>query len=262
VSVRTRLAGWIEFWSSREATIVPLLLALGAQLPHSAVVFHRVSTTLLGEHLGIGGVIFDWGSAIIAAVAIEVAVLVFVLRGKLKLSWTFALASAGMNMIYYWQADWDWREPTVLMVGATLWAFMLPAAIAFYSHEVGEKNDSEKNAPWWQRLYRFIFRKDNERAQVKQPVIVAPQQQKPSRVLDSKNRSTNDLSVFAEAFTQSVSGAVQPETGSNGSAVTQLERVAQLGSEGLSTKQIAVALGLTESTVRVYRKKYRDQVIK
>jgi len=259
VSVRIRLAGWIDFWSSREATIVPLLLALGAQLPHSAVVFHRVSTTLLGEHLGMGGVLFDWGSAIIAAVAIEVAVLVFVLRGKLKLSWTFALASASMNMIYYWQADWDWQEPTVLMVGATLWAVMLPAAIAFYSHEVGEKDNGEKNTPWWQRLYHFVFRKGDEQvqAQTQQPVIVAPQQ-KPPKVSVNGHGSANGL-ANGLTVTQSVTGSVQPEAGSNGNTVTQVDRVAQLDSEGLSTKQIAESLGVTESTVRVYRKKYRDQ---
>jgi len=258
---RQRLASWIEFWSSSEATIVFLGLALCAQLPHSAVVFHRVSTTTLETSWGYWGVGLDWVFAVVAAIAVEVAVLVFVLKGRLLLSWFFAAASCAMNLIFYWRPGWDIANPDINMLGALLWSALLPAAIAFYSHEVG--GEKRSGVAWWQRVWAKLAHGRNDK---QLPVSV------PLETIVPKTKTPMDgvsgaLGAFADVFVQSVDGYTgngsdvnrKRTTKRNRDGVSKVDRVMQLWAEGLTDEQIADALEITPTTVRGYRKKARDR---
>lgn len=115
----------IELLKSQNAVIIVLVVALLAQMPHAEAVFY--------DH----GQAHDWlgrAASIFAAIALELAVLVFVVRGSIRASWGFAAFSVAINLVYYYRADASWADlaPTILLSAG------LPIAIALYSHEVAE----------------------------------------------------------------------------------------------------------------------------
>lgn len=111
---------------SQYAVLAVLVVALIAQMPHAQHVFY-----LRGHDNGWASWLQSWGFAI----ALEVAVLVFVVRGNVRASWGFATFSVAINLVYYAQATkgaWYMSVPDwLLSVG-------LPLAIALYSHELSE----------------------------------------------------------------------------------------------------------------------------
>ena len=118
-----------SFLHSKAAVLVLLALALGAQTPHTATVFHRLAGDVAGWQN-----ILAWGHAGFYAVALEFATLLFVVRGNAKLSWTFAGVSFFANAAYYWHPG----IAEVDIARALLISIALPACIAFYSHDVAE----------------------------------------------------------------------------------------------------------------------------
>lgn len=115
----------IELLKSQNAVIIVLVVALLAQMPHAEAVFY--------DH----GQAHDWlgrVASIFAAIALELAVLVFVVRGSIFASWGFAAFSVAINLVYYYRADASWADlaPTILLSAG------LPIAIALYSHEVAD----------------------------------------------------------------------------------------------------------------------------
>ena len=119
----------LEKLQSSNAVLAVLVLALLAQMPHAQHVFFN-----LGSDLGW----FGWVQSWFGAVALEFAVLVFVVRGKQLESWGFAVFSIAVNMVYYYDpavALWVPRATWLLSAG-------LPVAIALYSHEVAGKHAS------------------------------------------------------------------------------------------------------------------------
>lgn len=121
------------FLRSEAATLALLALALLAQLPHAAMVFHRLS--------GDSGWL-SWLHAASYAAALEFATLAFVVRGQIRLAWVFAGVSIAVNLAYYqlWQV--------APMVGAQiiLVSIALPVAIAMYSHDVAKQQKQPKTA--------------------------------------------------------------------------------------------------------------------
>jgi len=125
---------------TQDSVLAVLVLALLAQMPHAQHVFYGLS-----QDLGW----FGWVQSWFAAVALEFAVLVFVVRGKTLESWGFAAFSIAINLIYYYVPEvalWVPRATWLLSAG-------LPVAIALYSHEVAGKvidtevdTDSNKNS--------------------------------------------------------------------------------------------------------------------
>jgi len=125
---------------TQDSVLAVLVLALLAQMPHAQHVFYGLS-----QDLGW----FGWVQSWFAAVALEFAVLVFVVRGKTLESWGFAAFSIAINLIYYYVPEvalWMPRATWLLSAG-------LPVAIALYSHEVAGKvidtevdTDSNKNS--------------------------------------------------------------------------------------------------------------------
>lgn len=140
--MQERLSRAIEFTRSQEGTLLFLICALVAQTPHSATVFHRVATS---ESWWL----WAWFHAYFFAIALEFAVLVFVVRGKARLSWAFASFGVLMNLVYsYDVAYWSlaWREALPVVAGALISSIILPLAIACYSHEVGESQPEKPTA--------------------------------------------------------------------------------------------------------------------
>ncbi|GIV82683.1 MAG: hypothetical protein KatS3mg051_2037 [Anaerolineae bacterium] len=128
------------FLRSEAATLVLLALALIAQAPHAATVFHRLAPPAVGF-----GAVLSWIHASSYAIALELATLVFVVRGQKRLSWLFAGVSVMVNVAYYWRPD----IPPVDLARAMLIAIALPAAIATYSHDVARHSarDHVSDAP-------------------------------------------------------------------------------------------------------------------
>lgn len=74
---------------SEIATLAVLVAALAAQMPHAARLFASLAS---GD-----GAIHSW----LYAVALETAVLVFVVRGRRNVSYMFAAVSVAVNLSYY-----------------------------------------------------------------------------------------------------------------------------------------------------------------
>ncbi len=105
---------------SKQVLVGVLVLALVAQMPHAQRVFYS-----MGHDANWFGWIQSWA----AALALEVAVLVFVVRSNVRVSWAFAAFSIAINLMYYYDGVTPYIAPLLLAAG-------LPIAIALYSHEV------------------------------------------------------------------------------------------------------------------------------
>lgn len=115
-----------RFLRSEAATLMLLALALVAQAPHAATVFHRLAPPEEAASW------LAWLHAAAYAIALELATLVFVVRGKQRLAWLFAIVSVAVNIAYYWTPDLALADG----LRAALVSIALPVAIAFYSHDV------------------------------------------------------------------------------------------------------------------------------
>lgn len=110
-----------------------LVLALIAQIPHAAYVFDKL-VAQEGTALGLA-----------YAIALEFAVLMFVIHGRNFESYLFAGASILVNLSYYsMHRVAVWGDGVSLP--AWLVSLMLPVAIARYSHIVAEAQDE---VPAW-----------------------------------------------------------------------------------------------------------------
>lgn len=107
---------------SELATLAVLVAALAAQMPHAARLFASLAS---GD-----GAIHSW----LYAVALETAVLVFVVRGRRNVSYMFAAVSVAVNLSYYAIAGvvlWDLQAFPAWLVSISL-----PVAIMLYSHDM------------------------------------------------------------------------------------------------------------------------------
>ena len=127
------------FLHSQAAVLLLLALALLAQTPHTASVFHRLAG---GTNDTLWQLSASWLHAAFYAVALEFATLLFVVRGNTRLSWTFAAVSVLANAAYYWRD----AMPVSYMASALLISLALPACIAFYSHGVADVPTHDKPA--------------------------------------------------------------------------------------------------------------------
>jgi len=247
----------IEFLRSREAILVVLVMALMAQLPHTAVVFHRLSTTaslwlIPGTPVNVGAGV-DWMHAYVAAISIELAVLMFVVRGKILLSWLFAICSIAMNMIYYWKPEAGWLQ-SVPFWGALLWAAILPVAIAFYSHEIGNgENDKEKQAAGKSAARKTTVTPSAISETSESPTLASQGEKSP--LVASQDANTVDVPKRTKTSKPSPPKTPPVPTVPEQPTVTaaaKMERALQLLSEGLTYPQVAEELQVAETTVRGY----------
>jgi hypothetical protein len=113
------------------AMLAALALALVAQLEHTAQVFMQVV-----HASGDGAQVHAYAFAI----AVETAVLLFVLHGHKRISYGFAIATFATNLSYYAMHGVDLTS----IAGAPAWlmAGLLPAAIVGYSHTIADTPNS------------------------------------------------------------------------------------------------------------------------
>ena len=113
----------ILFLRSPIATLAVLVTALVAQLPHAADVFR-----LAVAGTGLGATLHSYSYAI----ALELAVLLFVVQRRNIESYVFAVASICINLAYYALHEVDLLSAS--SAPAWLISVALPVAIARYSH--------------------------------------------------------------------------------------------------------------------------------
>ena len=113
----------ILFLRSPVATLAVLVTALVAQLPHAADVFR-----LAVAGTGLGATLHSYSYAI----ALELAVLLFVVQRRNIESYVFAVASICINLAYYALHEVDLLSAS--SAPAWLISVALPVAIARYSH--------------------------------------------------------------------------------------------------------------------------------
>lgn len=126
-----KLIAWLR---TPTATLIVLCAALVAQLPHAADVFR-----IIVSGTGLPAVLHGYAYA----VALELAVLLFVVQRRNVESYVFACVSVCVNLSYY--ALHGVALFSVAALPAWLVSIALPAAIARYSHLLVETpaNDDE-----------------------------------------------------------------------------------------------------------------------
>lgn len=118
------------------AMMIALMLALLAQGEHTAQVFAFFSHSNGGNSQAL---------AYAFAAAVEVAVLLFVLRGHKHISYAFAVATLCTNIVYYAIGGIDLLSVAVAPV--LLLSALLPGVIVGYSHTIAETPNSNATQP-------------------------------------------------------------------------------------------------------------------
>ena len=194
------------------ATLVVLIAALLAQLPHAADVFRLV---VHGD--GLLHMLHGYSYA----VALELAVLLFVVQRRNAESYAFALVSVCVNLAYY--ALHGVQLFSVAALPAWLISVALPAAIARYSHLIVDAvhtNGVAMHAPDDAGATQFIA-----------PVRIV-------RAPDDASATQSDALRTIDARTQAL----------------------QMHAEGMSATQIARALQRNPSTVRAWLRRAAQEV--
>jgi len=195
------------------ATLIVLVAALLAQLPHAADVFRLA---VHGD--GIWQVLHSYSYA----VALELAVLLFVVQRRNVESYLFAAVSVCVNLAYY--ALHGVNLFTVAALPAWLISIALPAAIARYSHLIV---DAAHVAPEPVAQVETATPKRNKRTEVQQDAQVEP---------------VATLDTVADVPT-----------------IDARAQALQMHSEGMNASQIARALDANYSTVRSWLKRAQVQ---
>jgi hypothetical protein len=125
--------------------MLALVLALLAQGEHTAQVFAYFA------HTG-GGNVAQLSYAFAAAV--EVAVLLFVLKGHKYISYGFALATFATNLVYY--AIGGINLLSVAIFPVVLLSALLPGVIVGYSHTIAETPQTDAKQPQAAAVRRWV----------------------------------------------------------------------------------------------------------
>jgi hypothetical protein len=202
----------ISFLRTPVATLAVLVTALVAQLPHAADVFRLA----VAGH-GLGATLHSYSYA----VALELAVLLFVVQRRNVESYIFAVASICINLAYY--ALHGVNLASVAAAPAWLISVALPVAIARYSHLIVDAAHEEVAQPDEQPVAPSI-----------DPVVHAEPVQR-ARV-----------QVHAEP--------AQPDI----PAMDVRAHALQMHAEGFPVAQIAQQLGANASTVRSWVRRAQE----
>jgi DNA-directed RNA polymerase specialized sigma24 family protein len=201
------------------ATLIVLIAALLAQLPHAADVFRMVV-----HGAGLWPVLHSYSYAI----ALELAVLLFVVQRRNVESYLFAAVSVCVNLAYY--ALHGVNLLSVAAIPAWLISIALPAAIARYSHLIVDA--AHVDAP----------------AHVEPAKHDAPQRRKRAEPVQD---ATPDASPTV-AQVAIVQNDATPTVDARAQAL-------QMANEGMNASQIAKALDANYSTVRSWLKRAQVQ---
>lgn len=197
----------IDKLKSSNATLSVLVLALVAQMPHAADVFRLI---VHGD--GWGSIVHSYSYA----VALELAVLLFVVQNRHTESYGFALVSIAMNLSYYSLHGvqlWSLSAVPALLVSVAL-----PAAIARYSHAVVDKADETaqpiaqvKRKPKQTAVEEVAQPEVSETAQQADIEDVTPQQK--ARNMHSEGVSIAEISRLLDVHRNTVSNWLKQTNG-------------------------------------------------
>lgn len=134
----------IDFLRSEIFIFLTLLLVITSQIIHTMYLFETVRVFDLSFEIGSYHItIANWAHAFIFALAIEAAILMFILNNKPTPSKVYAVASFATNLLYY--KVWDVSLPTIF--SSVLISSMLAGSIWFFSDLLAEKISGVAETP-------------------------------------------------------------------------------------------------------------------
>lgn len=208
----------ILFLRSPIATLAVLVTALVAQLPHAADVFR-----LAVAGTGLGATLHSYSYAI----ALELAVLLFVVQRRNIESYVFAVASICINLAYYALHEVDLLSAS--SAPAWLISVALPVAIARYSHLIVDAAHEATHEPVAAPAAPLA-----EPVAHDEPVQRTRARVQPVQVAEPVDVAPPTIDVRTHAL--------------------------QMHAEGMSVAQISQALGANPSTVRSWVRRAQQEV--
>lgn len=126
----------VNFLKSETLVFLTLVFVLVAQVVHTMYIFERIRVADMSFVIGDYHITaLNWTHAFIFAVAIEAAILMFILNGKILPSKIYAVASFASNILYY--GTWKLAIPEI--VATIIASGMLAGSIWFFSELFAEK---------------------------------------------------------------------------------------------------------------------------
>ena len=154
----------ISFLKSETLVFLTLICVLIAQIVHTMYIFESIRRADLGIQLGGETYnIFNWVHALIFAVSVEAAILMFILNGKRLPSKLYAVVAFATNILYY--GSWELSVPA--MVASVIASSMLSGSIWFFSDLFAEKVELLPYGQSAEELRKYIsIQETEERAKV------------------------------------------------------------------------------------------------
>lgn len=149
----------IDFLKSETLVFLTLVFVLVAQIVHTMYIFERIRVADMsfqfdGWHITA----FNWTHALIFAVAIEAAILMFILNGKRLPSKIYAVASFATNILYY--GTWTLAIPE--LIATIIASSMLAGSIWFFSDLFAEKIELLPYGQSQEDLKKFLAAQEME----------------------------------------------------------------------------------------------------
>jgi hypothetical protein len=149
----------IDFLKSETLVFLTLVFVLIAQIIHSMYIFERIRVADMSFHIGGYHITaLNWTHALIFSVAIESAILMFILNGKRLPSKIYAVASFATNILYYGTWKLDYPE----MVATVIASSMLAGSIWFFSDLFAEKIELLPFGQSQEELKKFLAAQELE----------------------------------------------------------------------------------------------------
>lgn len=149
----------IDFLKSETLVFMTLLFVLIAQIVHTMYVFEQIRVADMSFEIGEMKIhALNWIHALIFAVSIEAAILMFILNGKRLPSKIYAVASLSTNILYY--GTWNLSIPH--MVASIIASATLAGSIWFFSDLFAEKIDLLPYGRSEDDLRKFIAEQEKE----------------------------------------------------------------------------------------------------
>jgi hypothetical protein len=149
----------IDFLKSETLVFLTLVFVLIAQIIHSMYIFERIRVADMSFHIGAYHITaLNWTHALIFSVAIESAILMFILNGKRLPSKIYAVASFATNILYYGTWKLDYPE----MVATVIASSMLAGSIWFFSDLFAEKIELLPFGQSQEELKKFLATQELE----------------------------------------------------------------------------------------------------
>ncbi len=149
----------IDFLKSETLVFLTLVFVLVAQIIHTMYIFERIRVADMSFAYGEYRITaLNWTHALIFAVSIEAAILMFILNGKRLPSKIYAVASFATNILYYG----TWKLPLPDLLATVIASSMLAGSIWFFSDLFAEKIDLLPFGQSQDELKKFLAAQDVE----------------------------------------------------------------------------------------------------